>query len=98
MNRTELSWVQKKVAGVLLMDIKAAFNNVSKHLLLSWLEELEVEEDLIRWVGSFMADTQVRLVLDGELGDTHKVETRTPQGSPVAPILFVVYNVHLSRL
>jgi hypothetical protein len=73
------------------MDIKAAFNNVSKHLLLARLGELKVEKDLIRWVGSFMADRQVRLVLDGDLGDTHKVETGIPQGSPVAPILFVVY-------
>jgi hypothetical protein len=91
MNRTEMSWAQKKVAGVLLMDTKAAFNNVSKHLLLARLGELNVEKDLIRWVGSFMADRQVRLALDGDLGDTHKVETGIPQGSPAAPILFVVY-------
>jgi hypothetical protein len=38
-----------------------------------------------------MADRLVRLALDGDLGDTHKVETGIPQGSPVAPILFVVY-------
>jgi hypothetical protein len=38
MNRTELAWAQKRVAGVLLMDIKSAFNNVSKQLLMRRLE------------------------------------------------------------
>jgi hypothetical protein len=38
-----------------------------------------------------MSERRVRLILDGEEGDVHRVETGIPQGSPVAPILFITY-------
>jgi len=40
---------------------------------------------------SFMSDRRVKLVLDGETGEEHPVDTGVPQGSPAAPILFVTY-------
>jgi len=38
-----------------------------------------------------MTDRQVKIVLDGEVGDAAPVDTGTPQGSPAAPILFTTY-------
>jgi hypothetical protein len=38
-----------------------------------------------------MTDQQVKVVLDGEVGQAHQVDTGIPQGSPAAPILFVTY-------
>ena len=73
------------------MDVKSAFNNVDKTLLGKWMEELGVETDLIQWTMSFMSDRQVKLVLDGEVGEPNAVDTGVPQGSPAAPILFVTY-------
>jgi ribonuclease HI len=55
------------------------------------MAELGIEADLIRWTDSFMTDRQVKLVLDGVEGKALRVETGIPQGSPVAPILFVTY-------
>jgi len=52
------------------MDVKSAFNNVSKPHLGRRLEALEIEPDLIRWTGSFMPDRQVKLVLDCRTGKT----------------------------
>jgi len=91
MNCTQLAWGEKKVAGALFMDVKSAFNNVSRTHLSRRMEALEIEPDLIRWTGSFMSDRQVKLVLDGETGKAYPVETGIPQGSPAAPILFVTY-------
>jgi len=42
------------VAGTLLTDVQAAFNNTSKRLLAARLETLGVEADLVRWTISFM--------------------------------------------
>jgi hypothetical protein len=36
MNRTPQAWEEKKVAGALFMDVKSAFNNVSKAHLDAW--------------------------------------------------------------
>jgi hypothetical protein len=91
MNRTEQAWHEKRIAGALFMDVKSAFNNVSKAHLGKRMEALELEPDLIRWTDSFMTSRQVKLVLDGEIGDASPVDTGIPQGSPAAPILFVTY-------
>jgi len=53
--------------------------------------ELVVEGDLVRWTESFASDRKVRLVLNGQEGNDHEVETGIPQGSPVSPILFTAY-------
>jgi len=49
MNRTQQTWEGKKVAGVLLMDVKSAFKNVNRPVLSRRLEELGIEPDLIRF-------------------------------------------------
>jgi len=74
-----------------MMDVKSAFNNVSRPVLSRRLVELGIEPDLVRWTDSFMSDRKVRLVLEGREGKEHEVETGVPQGSPVAPILFTTY-------
>jgi len=91
MNRTQQEWDNKRVAGALFMDVKSAFNNVSKAHLGRRMEALGLEPDLIRWTTSFMSGRQVKIVLDGETGEATPVDTGIPQGSPVAPILFTTY-------
>jgi hypothetical protein len=66
-------------------------HNVSRQVLARRLAELKVEGDLIQWTSSFIANRRVKLGLDSEEGDARTVETGIPQGSPVAPILFVTY-------
>jgi len=90
-NRTQQAWNQKEVAGALFMDVKSAFNNVSKAHLGRRLATLGIEPDLVRWTMSFMMDRQVKLVLDGKTGRARPVDTGIPQGSPAVPILFVTY-------
>jgi len=68
MNRMQQAWQGKKVAGALLMDVKSAFNNVSRPILSRRLGELGIEPDLVRWTDSFMSDRKVRLVLEGREG------------------------------
>ena len=48
MNRTMEDWKQKKMVGVPLMDVQAAFPNVSKEKPVSRMQQLGIEADLIR--------------------------------------------------
>jgi hypothetical protein len=45
MNRTQQAWGGKKIAGALFMDVKSAFNKVSKTHLGKRMEALELEPD-----------------------------------------------------
>lgn len=91
MNRVEETWNQGKIAGLLLMDVKGAFDHVSRNQLLRSMRDMKIDGNLIKWVGSFMTDRRLQLVIDGHCGKEVNVECGVPQGSPVSPILFAIY-------
>jgi len=91
MKRVEEAWGRGNTAAVLLMDVKGAFPHVAKGNLIKRMEEMGFEADLVRWVESFMEDRKVIMSMDGKEGDSMDVETGVPQGSPVSPVLFVIY-------
>jgi hypothetical protein len=55
------------------------------------MEALDLEPERILLTNSFMTGRQIKLVLDGEIGNASPVDTWIPQGSLAAPILFVTY-------
>lgn len=73
------------------MDVKGAFDHVSKEQLLIQMIELGIDGDLITWTGSLLTDRKVQLVIDGHENKEREIETGIPQGSPVSPILFLIY-------
>jgi len=91
MKRVEEAWGRGNTAAVLLMDVKGAFPHVAKGNLIKRMEEMRFEADLVRWVESFMENRKVIMSMDGKEGDSMDVETGVPQGSPVSPVLFVLY-------
>jgi len=64
---------------------------VAKGNLIKRMEEMGFEADLVRWVESFMEERKVIMSMDGKEEDSMDVETGVPQGSPVSPVLFVIY-------
>ncbi|EED15961.1 reverse transcriptase, putative [Talaromyces stipitatus ATCC 10500] len=91
------AWANRKLAAALFMDIKKAFDHVILAKLIEVLREAGVDGDLIRWVVSFLSDWRVTLVIDGHVGKEASISSGLPQGSPVSPILFVLYVHGLSR-
>lgn len=85
------SWPKKMLAGALFMDVKGAFDHVSKVELLRKMLDLGIDGDLIKWTKSFLSDRKVQLVIDGHENREREVETGIPQGLPVSPILFLIY-------
>ena len=87
----EQRWAEKKLAAALFMGVKGAFDHVSKTQLVAQMLELEIDGDLIRWTKSFLTNRKLQLVIDGHNNPEKDVETGIPQGSPVSPILFLIY-------
>jgi ribonuclease HI len=84
-------WGQKLLSGALFVDIKGAFDHVDPARLVKGLGEIRVDGDLIYWVASFLKDRSVQLVIDGRLAPEQPIDSGLPQGSPVSPILFIIY-------
>lgn len=59
------------------------------------MQRLRLPSQLIRWVKSFMTDRKIQLAFDGQRQEKRPVRTGIPQGSPISPILFLIYIRHI---
>jgi len=87
----ELNRRLKKKTSTLFLDIKGAFDHVSKNQLLKKLKDLRLPTSLIAWTSTFLKDRLIRLSFDGQTEAFKTIETGIPQGSPISPILFLIY-------
>ena len=88
---THDAWKRKQLMAALFMDVTGAFDHVNARRLVIRMQELGFDGDLIRWVQSFLSGRLVQLVIDGTQCPAHRIDSGVPQGSPVSPILFLIY-------
>ena len=88
----ELNKHKKKLSSMLLMDIRGAFPNMNRAQLLKTCCKLKLPRACISWIHSFCHSRLMKLAFDGEImKKTVTIYTGVPQGSPVSPILFLIY-------
>ncbi|KAI0992648.1 hypothetical protein K3495_g15537, partial [Podosphaera aphanis] len=87
----ETALSRKLTASVLTLDVKGAFDGILPGRLVRRLREQGWPENVVLWVTSFVTNRVVRIRLDGSVGPETKVHCGLPQGSPVSPILFMLY-------
>ena len=75
----------------LFLDIKGGFDNVDPSQLTATLRAKGVHRYVIAWVASFLANRKCRLLFQGSPKVFSPVAVGTPQGSPISPLLFVIY-------
>jgi hypothetical protein len=61
------------------------------------LRELGFERKLVLWLKSYFEDRKVELRFDGVTTATRTLTQGTPQGSPLSPVLFILYITTLYR-
>jgi hypothetical protein len=79
------------IAGMLLMDIKAAFSSMAKGRLVNLMRVRQMDGDLIRWKECILLERKVEMVIEHPAMKRHPVQAGDPQRSPVLPILFAIY-------
>ena len=85
-------------ASLLTLDVKGAFDTVLPGRLVNRLREQGWPDNLTRWVGSFATGRLIQIKLDGEIGPITSIHCGLPQGSPVSPILFMLYLAPLFHM
>lgn len=78
-------------ASFITMDVKGAFDGILPGRLARRLREQGWPAHLISWVISFITNRTVKIQLDGETGPETSIKCGLPQGSPISPILFMLY-------
>jgi hypothetical protein len=69
MNRTHIAWNNRQIAGLLLMDIKSAFDHVNHRRLLTTMVAKKLDGDLIEWTEDFLTNRTVQITVDGFDGE-----------------------------
>jgi hypothetical protein len=94
----EEAFARKKVANLVTMDIQGAFDTVMCNRLVLRLREQGWPDHLARWAESFMRDQSARVRYQDTLTPFTPLQCGLPQGSPVSPILFLLYTEPIYRL
>jgi hypothetical protein len=86
-----------KVLSALFVDVKGAFDHVSRTQLLLVLQSLGFPLPVLSWIETFLSDRSLALAFDGQKQPLQPISTGIPQGSPISPILFLFYLSNLFK-
>ncbi|KAJ5667630.1 hypothetical protein N7507_003494 [Penicillium longicatenatum] len=96
LDRVHRAWGIGRKVSMLLLDVSGAYDNVSHTRLLNNITKLRLGH-FVPWIRSFLQGRSTRIKLPGFLSDLFSTETGIPQGSPISPILFLLFNAPLIR-
>ena len=80
----------RRQLGVVSLDLKSAYDSVWGAGLVSRMIALGAPSYLVRWVSSFI-DSRTAVVVVGEGASSWALSRGVPQGSPLSPVLFLVF-------
>ena len=90
------AWRAKKTLSLVSFDVKGAYNNVATEPLLQRLRQRRIPEPIVRWVHDFCTNRKACVMVNGFTSEVEGLpQAGLPQGSPLAPILFLFLNANL---
>lgn len=95
-----VSWVKGerakgKVVGALFADVKSAFPSVHHPRLLDTLEKKGINTQTINIISDFLSARTTTLTFNGFESQPFHLSHGLPQGSPLSPLLYLLYNSSL---
>ena len=86
-----------KQIDVLYLDMSKAFDKVSHAQLLHRLREFGFEGNILNWFSSYLRNRCQQTTVLGATSTPLAVTSGVPQGSTLGPMLFPLYEDHLSK-
>ncbi|CAF4455321.1 unnamed protein product [Rotaria sp. Silwood2] len=83
---------RRRHAAVILFDIKAAFDSVWHDGLIYKLNELHLPQYVMNYLMSFLQNRVASIEIEHNLSKPFNLNSGTPQGSPLSPLLYIVYT------
>lgn len=85
------AWSQKATASLLQLDIEGAFDTINHTRLLDTLRKKGFQPWTVWWLRSYLGSRTFRLRFDGRESQDIPIVAGMPQGSPLSPVLFLLY-------
>ena len=89
------AWRQGLTPSLLQLDISGAFDTVNHIRLLHTLRTLGYPGWLLRLLKSWLTGRTASLHFDGRTTEPIPIQAGVPQGSPLSPVLFLLYIASL---
>ena len=89
------AWKEGKIYSAIFMDVSGAFNNVHHARLIHNMRKRKIPAEITQWVLSFLSNRTTHMRFNGITTGPISTPTGIPQGSPLSPILYVLYNSDL---
>ena len=80
-----------ELVGVVMLDLKKAFDTVDLDILIQKLKHYGVDDKGINWFNSYLKGRSHFTTINGKNSSFRPVSCGIPQGSIIGPLIFIIY-------
>ena len=97
-NLVKSNFSNQKSTGMILLDIKAAFDSVWHDGLIHKLISLKFNDNIIKIIQSFLSLRSFRVHIGDKASSIYPIKAGCPQGSCLSPILYNIYTFDIPKI